>query len=646
VTAAKAGTKSFWLQYRNRAGFSLISPRRDLAIAVGGGVTITIPGNALPTPNGCCIWEYIILMSATTNPVEACVVASYPGYQVNEITANTPPFVIYLTTDEQLELYKIVPDMASLPVGTDRFHGMRRNVESINQIVAWDQVFTQSWIPVFPTVFNTYITNVLSVNGMSRDIAAISDQSVVVFPDYGFGLNEISKPIGFWVVNDQSADMAQGLPITLSVSDQTGKDVSSNPGIIGGLQLRFRGYVNVLTGVLDTSGMTISSQAIPYEGKLTSLTLPKPLPPNTAYWLDVQLQATVEQMGNRIQQGSVLKFYPGIGTTAAYFDPSDILGEFIAADGGLRRVVPLLGLQAKALSGSGRIAMPTGGGYSFHNVGEQAVSGLVVNTANQKAVVDFAGNCYVAGIIPSTGALRALIGTINGVGRATNWSNPIVVDSNKLLRVVVTHPTAIRLDYPDGLAGVTDCEFNATSLRIYVREVGGTEISLFTFPLTPNTASDTALVGGIAGAALGSGALPDRPNDNFGLFEPQDDSFALSTITGASIFTAGSVQVAIAFEFVNAVTQISHATADGCIYEATGTLSELFDHLGNLNNPHQTGFKVVSNLSNTTPDFVDQIFLNPDTGQIYRAFDTVSGALSPVGGSSADESFALALIFG
>src|SRR3712207_4677560 len=109
TTAASAGTKFLWLQYRNRAGYSLPSASVPVAIAAGEGLDVVIPAAALPSPNGCCIWEYVLLMSDSNTLTGACVVAAHPGYEADEVTVQTPPFTISLLSDEHFKLSGLVP---------------------------------------------------------------------------------------------------------------------------------------------------------------------------------------------------------------------------------------------------------------------------------------------------------------------------------------------------------------------------------------------------------------------------------------------------------------------------------------------------------------------------------------------------------
>jgi hypothetical protein len=135
----------------------------------------------------------------------------------------------------------------------------------------------------------------------------------------------------------------------------------------------------------------------------------------------------------------------------------------------------------------------------------------------------------------------------------------------------------VRADYPDVIAGSTAGTFNATWLRIYIRPVGGGTVRQYESLLTMEGGSDVVTVGTTEPTVLGNVALPTRPSPDFGLYEPMDGDYTLSTIVDPSVFTTESVEVAIGFRFENTITSITHDPSYGCICEASGTISDLFE---------------------------------------------------------------------
>lgn len=575
TTSAKAGNYSFWLQYRNRAGYSQVSDRVDVSLSAGQGLSVALPANVLPENHGCYIVEFVILASRSTNPTEACVVATIPGYEMDQVT----PFgwtSLALIFDEDYELFKVLETEAQLP--DNALNGARRYVESTNQIVAW-HLGLSSWKVVVPAQFNTYLASDTGDRGANEDLSAIEDPSAVIYPVYASQAGGEGIPVGYWLVNNESADIAQGTRIGMTV-EWNGVDVSAMPGIVGGLNLRFLGYVNILTGALDTANaedtgdMPLIGEVIEYQGPSTAFVLPKPLPPNYAYLLTVAPNIQSAAIGNRLSRGSTLSFSPEFYADFATYSPDDVLGSYIAARSKRRRIVPDLGLNAIALPGSGSISLPTGGSMKFDGRSDQAVPSLAVDTADQKIVIAINGTCFVANTIPSAAELRAIVGTLDGVGRATGWSSPVTLSSTQRLKIDLVYPTAIRADYPDVIANSADGNFNATWVRIYVKSVATDEITYYESLVTPQAESEEIMIGALAGVSIGS--LPSRPLA-FGLYEPDLDEAEITAETGSSVFSSGDYQIAIAFRYSNTVTSISHDTTLGCILELSGSISTLFE---------------------------------------------------------------------
>lgn len=622
TTSAVAGTKSFWLQYRNRVGFSLTSNRVQTTITAGQGINVTIPEAALPDPNGTYIWEYVLLMSDTGLIADACVVATVPGVDSDETTILTPPFTVPFVQDQHFALSEIVATVDDLPEA-NLLNGMRRLVDATNTIVEWDQNLTV-WSTVKPQVFNTYITSVVGTYGAHQDISAVLTESII-YPEYGLSIGETSIPVGFWLANDGSQNIVQGTRIGITVENGS-EDVSYTLGILGGIELIFRGYVNTTTGVLDitsSDGVTDMDDinvTIPYQGKKTGLVLPKDLQPGWAYWIDVQATITPELLNNRITQGSSLMFSCYFYADFAVWNPSGaIFGDFITADGDRRRVFPSTGNTAIAKAGSGNITLPGGGSLAFNNVGEQSVTGFTLNQSNQSVWVGVDGTCLTSSVQPNGTRLRALIGTLNGVGFATAWAGSLTLNGSTQLRVTVNYPVAIRSDYPDVISGLS-ATLNATYVRIYVRPTTGGTIVYFDELIVPGT-SQQFTVGSTTSTTVGT-TLPSPASTDFGLFTPV--SFTPTTVVGDSSFAAGTYEVAIAFRYEGVITSISHSSLNGCIFEAGVTLAEAFDRSQYYSQP-------VSDLTTIDrEDIVDwETRIQTTDGIRYKFNPTATAGLKP-----------------
>ncbi|MCC5617462.1 hypothetical protein LC605_20705 [Nostoc sp. CHAB 5836] len=550
TTVYSAGTKSIWIYCRNRAGITLFSPLTDIAITAGQGLEITLPSAIRKTASD--IHQIGIVMSNDTVPENGCVVATYLGYEADGITLTTLPVAIALFVDIHFQLRRVVATPDSLP-NTNRINGMRRLVESTNQIVEWSSRAID-WVPCLPQNFNPYIASTIAEGGADVDLKKITDTSAIIFPDYNSS-GELSEPVKFWIVNDTNFTVPQGKRVRMSVATDP-EDVGADD-FKGLLQLTFLGYVNTLTGALDTTQMSTGG-TVTYQGdRVTNLLLSKDLPPNYGYILQVQMAFDDADVDGSVAQGAIAKVYPRITANFSEYDPvADLLGNYIVATDERRRILANgSGLDLVASVGSGSVAS-----YKFRKLGKQLVPGAKANTPNQKVIITNNGTCFVANSVPTeTAALRALISTLNGPGIATDWSSPIALSSSLLLSLSITHPTTVRSNYPDVIALMSD-GLNATKVRVYVRPVGGEDISIFDVPITKES-PESILVGSMATSSASS--LPTIAN-NFGLFTPV--SFTPTTVSGISIFSSGSYEVAIAYLYQDTVTSISHASPP-CIYE-------------------------------------------------------------------------------
>ena len=547
TTSASAGTKSIWIYCRNRAGITLFSLRTDIAIASGQGLEITLPLAIRKSASD--IHSIGVVMSSDTVPENGCVVAIYPGYEADKVTATTLPVAFALFTDAHFQLRKVVANPGLLP-SSDRINGMRRLVESTNQIVEWVQSKTD-WEPCLPQNFNPYIASTISEGGADVDLKKITDISAIIFPDYDSS-GDLSEPVKFWIVNDTNFIIPQGRRIRISAA--TDAEDAGADDFKSLLQLTFLGYVNTLTGVLDTTQMIVGG-TFPYQGdRVTNLLLPKDLPPNYAYILQVQMAFDDADVDNSVAQGAILKVYPRITSNFSEYDPNAD-SDYIVDDDERRRILANgTGLDLIAGVGSGVVAF-----YRFRKLGRQMVPGAEANTANQKVIITNNGTCFVANSVPSdTAALRAIIGTVDGVGQSSAWSSGIALSNSLLLTLQISHPNSVRADYPDVIAGMVD-ELNATKVRVYVRLVGGATITVFDVPIT-RISPESILVGFLA-----TSSIPNLPTveTNFGLFTPGE--FTISTVSGSSVFASGNYEVAIAYLYSGTVTTISHAPP--CITE-------------------------------------------------------------------------------
>lgn len=587
--AGNAGTYYFWLIVQNRAGFSVASERVSATINPGGGLAITIPASVRPsivvageTLYSCDCRNFLIIFSADTDPSDADVVASYPGYTSDGVTPTPLPFTINLTEDEHLGFTVAVSTLADLP--SSPCLGMRRAVDEVGAILGWTG---SSWAPVKPQILNPYVDDSQGTGGCDRDLALIDDPTTIIYPEYGLDGGP-SEPVRYWLVNDSAVAIPQSRQVAFSLSAAIqGQDVDLSllPGFLGAAKLRFLGYANTLTGELDISGesgeMPGIGEFLPYGGPTTGLTLPKDLEPDWAYILEFTLQATPEQLNGRIPQGTTINLAPSLYSNLATTNPVALLtGSVILGEQDRRRIVPTLGLQAIARKGSGLLRLPGGLGFSFWDAPEEQVVNLLADTPNQQIAINVNGDCIVVGSVPDYAALRAIAGTIDGIGGPTEWV-PVTLTNSVYLDLDVTYPGTVRATYPDAIAGMA-ASLNADMLRIYVKDPDG-QIVYWDSLISPGEFSQTHRVGGVAGTELGAAEPPSPSDPAFGLFEIEE--VAMTTPAGSSVFLGGLHEWAIALVYSDTVTSLSHSPLAGCIPEVEGGLVEIYQLLAHIGPP-------------------------------------------------------------
>lgn len=566
-------TLYFRWQYQNRYGLNLGVISGPFAIASGQKLDVAIPESARLA--GEDVHYFVLSASTSSDPTTFRQLAFYKGYEVDQVTPSTLPYTLTLSRDEHFAIASTVANEAALPTGSNLIPGQIRFVTSLSKFFYYDPessatigadvlgATTGRWLRIGG--WDTYVADTTDSDGCDRDLRLLDATTIRVPP---YDLSGPGTPVRYLLFNSRSEDgglVPQSTPINIGVFVD-GRDRSQF--FSGYLKIVFEGYYRASTGVLDTSldgaGVT---QAYQYEAG--NLALPADLPNGYAYAFKIYPEAPAYVLNDLVPQDSTVGLqFSFLGQSGDFNPAGQLTGDFIAAEYNLRRIVPSTGLTAKALSGSGTIALS-----SFRNAPQATIAGFTANTANQKVAIDGNGTVAVVSAIATGQAQRALVGTVDGVGQATAFtSSTVTLNSTTRLKVTVTYPTAIRADYPDAIANSTAGEFNATKVRIYVQPSGGDTITQFDAAIAPST-SQEFVVGAVAGTLTGS-SLPTVAA-NFGLYAPEDSDFVAATQTGSSVFSSGAYKVAIAYYYEGTITSISHAQSDGNIPEAVFTLAEL-----------------------------------------------------------------------
>ena len=617
-----AGNKStaasyyLWIYCRCRGGFSKFSPGTAVSVGVNQGLEVVLP-EAIQT-SASVISEIGIALSTDSNQNNACTVATY-----RMGTNGSLPGTVSLLADEHFKLFGTVSTNNDLPTLSDRINGMRRNVDDVGQILAYDGL-AQEWKVIFPQQFNDYVASRLGEYGCDLDYRDISDSSIVQIPDYGADGSR-GEEVVYWLVNDDTTtSIPQGSKIRVAVSinnvplDRYLVDVSEDP-LRGLLYLTPLGHAHVGTGVLDTTGLTQVGVSVPYQGSIiANLSLEKDLLPGEAYALAVEPEFETWQLNNQVLHGVLIEVAPRFTGNFSIYNPAgNIVGDVILSDGGKRRILPNgTANSVIAANGSGIV-----NSYSFDNVGATTVDALNANTASQDLIITSNGSVYPGTVVAGT-ARRAIVSTENGVGKPTNWYQVALSSANYLISIDLTDPIAIRADYPDVIKG-TVAAVNANQVRVYVRSTDLTFFKSYDAPL------GNPVIVGVTGAGTNLGELPTVEED-FGLFIP--GSLTITGIAGTSELPGNTYEVAVAYLYDSTVTKISHDTNLGCITEAGGSLADVFAHIARSDNPHNItaasiGAQSITEAKSTEDELLDLIDSTED------AIASLIFALNPSGSS-------------
>lgn len=567
TTAASAGEWKFYLQFRNRAGYSLFSDPVAFTLAAGQKVSITIPADA--RRGGEHIEEWVI---AGTNlspyNVDARVLAAIPAFDA--LGNPTPlPYTVTFSHDDHFKIEASVANDAALP--TNKLPGMRRGTNDSGQIKTWNSI-EQTWDIVIPPRFTSYVPSAEGLGGSNRDIGLLPDDfQGVLFPDYdsGYSLPVRGRAIGYWLVNDTDFDVPLGTPIEFTF--RAGRYLDWQNKIL----ITPKGFADIATGHLDRTGeggvglYDGIDQDFEYQKLAGEIILEKNLPPGRAYYFEITPQFSDTQLGNLVLQGQILTCYAKFGEESSTYAPgTQGLGSYIYPEPASRkRIYPSIGhLIAEASPGAGLVKQ-----REFRKSGSEIIIGFAANTANQQVLVTSDGHCLVAASVPPYAVRRAIVGTVDGVGLPTAYQYNLAVDAGKVIRLNITHPTTIRSNYPDVVAGSNLGDFNASKVYVYVRNLSSGAILQYVQDITPGSQSSSFAIGGLPGTTVTS--LP-APSNSFGLYTPT--SFTATTENVSGFLPAANVEVAIAYYFENTVTSLNHT--DGCIAELpSGGVVEYLD---------------------------------------------------------------------
>jgi hypothetical protein len=543
-------------------------------------IQVTVPANkklTITLPSGYKLageyWSSYTIAASTTNTLSTLV-------QLGKIkvTATT----IVFDTEEDFALSKIIADPSLLP--SVPVHGQLRSIGSLS-----GNVFEYQSTPILapngtsvlssidggvwvyrPGNFSAYVAVTTDAGGCDR-AANLVVPTLLNTPIYD-PASPTSAETTYWIVNTDTDPIAAGKRVGVAIAVDGIVDDTTYDGL---LSVRFLGYSDINAGTRRTIDSTTATfpnldalQA--YTIAKSGLILPDDLDEDEAY--TIALSPTFSTSAGAIAEtGGTLSAYPFLyDQINNYNAAAGAYGDRIYARYEVGTVLPLAGLSARVGKRLGIV-----GNYEFE-APAAVVSGLTPN-ALQRLIIN--GNGAIAAkpssYSPSASeAIRAIVSTESGYTAPTAYQS-VTVSGSQSVNVAIGYPSngttaTIRANYPDRIAGSSGiAKFNAPFVSVFLRSGG--VIKRFDGFVVSDGASQTFNISNWSAGTIVS-ALPTVAA-NFGLFAP---TTVTPTTAASGNIPAGAIDVSVSFRYDgSAITKISHAPIDGCIFEASFTQAQI-----------------------------------------------------------------------
>jgi hypothetical protein len=591
-TTTTGGSLWFALHSENRQGVNLPGTLTQVTWTAGQKVVVTINSSARAT--GEEPFRYTLAAATTNIPANLRQLAYI--WAIDPVDQRTPealPLTLELTRDQDFVLAGTSATVAALPASP--LDGTMRTVTADGLRYEADNGL---WTAILKP-FSTYLASTADANGgrvgCDRPLNQLSSAVIIEPLPYTPDGSLQASPVRIDLSNGLTATGGAILPQGTALAFQlfvAGQDVTTR--FSGKVYVTLLGYVDRATGILDTTPSGTGA-ALPYTylssgtGRLvgSNILLPRDLARGFAAAYRVALKVSAEELnatGEPFADGSAVEILVTPIPPRGFYDSSyNITGNLVYQDPGLEylRILPTV----SGVERQGGVC--TIAGYTSPLVDTQSLSGLTADLALQKIAIDATLGAQVtlrspgATLLP-TEALRALVSTTPGSYTASPWQTPIAITPGQNLTITVTHPTTIRSNYPDRIAG-TVAAFTVPRIRVFVR-LSGIIYELPT-PLTvaPGSTQTATTISSLSGWTSGATLPNSSASPGFGLYGY--GAIVPSGGGSGSSLGAGSYEVAIAWHYPSPNTRatiISHDPNDGCIPEAEGTFSDLFADKGRL----------------------------------------------------------------
>ncbi len=593
-----AGTLYFYLTARNRSGWTIASSPVAITYPANSSITITLPPAARGL--GTDFIRYSLSANTTNNPITSYQLGEWENYQPDQYTRRTLTPIV-LNRNEHIAPTPSLAIPADLPTGGDLINGQHRLIIGglptgvSSSYYKYSQYLTapadgtkiispnagEKWLRV-SNPYTAQITDPNGIGGCAIDVRLLDPTYLLPPPLYDpIQPNPVKGvPIKLTWHNNSTIVLKAGTNFGLEIRQGAENRTDS---FNGKLILTLKGYTDGLGGLdrLDAGGInSLPNVDIDRvwgyaDDAIGILTLDKDLPSGASVVYEIAPYFTSQQFQGNLAANELIStyLYPYTQSGKNVASLWAITGDLVLPIAERMHVTPEIGVSVKVNSGSAMVKA-----YTFTQVPDQKIYGLVPNTANQKIAIDGNGVCAIRSTPLGSEAIRAIVSTVAGVSKLGTISSPIAISASGKANLTLTYADyvgdgecQIRSDYP--IIGGDIGQFNPNFVRIFA--VNGTTY----YPALSGGSNQLAIVPGaamtIAIDSLGvSIPAPTNPTDPlFGLFAPPNIT---GTPTTGGTIPAGSYQFfAVYYYDGSTVSKIDH-TDPTVIRESELTIADLY----------------------------------------------------------------------
>ena len=571
----------FFIQAHNRVGINLLSAGKTVSILPNQKVTVTINAGAIKS--GEDIFKFVI--SARRGIATPVQIAEIYVKEPNQVTYKALPISLALTQNAHIATTLT----GSLTTGSNRINGQIRIISGTgyrydaNATRGYQESSPGYWVEDSRAGFVNIVAT-KNLYGCDRSTATAVPTIPITINTQG---SLQTEPLIYWWSNSLVSNLGNfspggtGLNLKIFLDGQlnNAEGVPYSNLFNNLISLRFLGYVDLVTGIIDTDLAEVNVFKR-WSTSNSGMALPEDLLPGYAAAYSVQIEFTTSSLTTLVSTGGGLSIELTREPSGGVYAPgASVLGDSIT--NGLQ-VVPQSMLPGTA----------TLGNYQVEFRSSSFFIGLVADTATQKVVIDATPDGLVK--VKTTDLiageyLRAIVGTTPGTQRMSQWSEISAITSNAKT-IELTYPVneetslaTIRGDYPDLIAGISGALFNVPQVIIYVDKMtynAGSNTYSHQYYRLPNQSVISSLatqeftLSNFTNATeINENALPTTNDVAFGLFGYFTPVLSNGSLPGT--LSGTHLRVAIAYHYPSnntALTKINHDPSLGCLPQIRGSL--------------------------------------------------------------------------